>query len=315
LKYIRLSIVTTSEFSPIVADRLFTLGSLGVAIADPNDLKEVIDKKKYWDYIDESAYSFDPHTVVTGFFEADVKMEPILNAINELKDNEYFEVGSLETSYRLEDSAEYEDAWKQYYNPIEIGAVTIIPKWVPFDTSKTIPVILDPGTAFGTGSHETTSLCIELLQSVSDIAYKTVLDMGCGSGILGIAALKLGAKKAAFVDIDPIATKSALDNSSLNYVQDKGVYVTVGFNSVGKQLGEVYDVILANLTADMLIDFYPHVKKLLKKGGCMIVSGIISSRLQEVVDLYSKSFGILESRVKNDWCGLLLLDKDSKVGK
>jgi len=306
MKYIRLSIITTSEFSHIVADRLFDFGSLGTLILDPNDLKEVIEQKKYWDYIDPSAVSADPHTIVTGFFDEDTNMTKIVKAMDALKDNAYFDTGSLKVSYATEDSSDYENAWKQYYKPIEIGDITIVPKWIPFDTPNTTSVLLDPGAAFGTGSHETTALCVELLQVVPHIQGKKVLDMGCGSGVLGITALRLGAKSAAMVDIDPIATKAAHDNASLNGVDKKAEFITAGFGDAGAHLKPLYDIILANLTADMLIGFYPEVDALLGKNSYMVISGILFDRLDEVMAYYGKIFTAVKQKTQNNWCGLLL---------
>ena len=306
MKYIRLSVNTTSEFSHLVADKLFSLGSLGIAISDANDLKDVIEGKKYWDYIEESAFNYAPYAIVTGFFDEGTDMANILEQINNLKGNEYFDTGSLEISYALEDSTKYEDVWKQYYKPIEIGRVTIVPKWIPFSTQSTIPVILDPGSAFGTGGHETTALCVELLQQVPNLKKLHALDMGCGSGILGITALNLGAKSVDFVDVDPIATKASFENASLNKVEKKGRYMTGSFENADLDLKPPYHLILANLTAEWLIKFYPCATRLLDKSGHMVISGILDSKTKDVLEYYNKSFSVVEQKSINGWSGFLL---------
>jgi len=307
MKYIRLNINTTSEFSHLVADKLFTLGTLGVSISDANDLKEVIEGNKYWDYIEESAFSYPDYAVVTGFFNDDIKIDKVIEGINSLKDNKYFDTGNLETSYALEDSADYEDVWKKYYKPIEIGKVTIVPKWIPFSTKNTIPVVLDPGSAFGTGGHETTALCVDLLQKVPNLDKATVLDMGCGSGILGITALNLNAKSVDFVDVDPIATNASYENATLNKVEKKGRYITGSFSDSNLDLTPPYNLILANLTAEWLIKFYPYVKNLITKNGHMVISGILKEKAPEVLSHYKNHFKVVEAKENNGWSGFFLV--------
>jgi len=316
MDYKKLSIITTSEGSELVANRLFELGAMGIEIKDNADLLELINSKKHWDYIDESLFTEIKDVFVIGFFDYSADLDAVVSSIVTLKEILFCDFGSLEYSILEGDSKSYENEWKKYYNPIEIGNVNIVPKWLKNETVEQqnckgdillpVPnktnVYLDPGCAFGTGSHETTAMCIELMQELS-FKDKTVLDLGCGSGILGITALKLGAKKCYFVDIDPIATKAALENATLNKVENKGEFITAGFDV---KLGEKADILLANLTADLLLMCYPKLDGLIKiLDAKIIISGMLKELEQKVLEVYSEKFEVIARQEKNDWVALL----------
>jgi len=309
MKYIRLATITTSEFSHIVANTLFDCGALGVEIVDPNDLREVIEKKKYWDYIDETAFNLSTHTTVIGFFEETVVMVDIINEISKLKFNSYFETGSLETSFEIKDSSDYENAWKKYYKPVKLGGVTIVPEWLTIDAKDTIAVRLDPGAAFGTGSHETTQMCISLMQKIPTLKNAKVLDMGAGSGILGITALALKAKEVTFVDIDSVATVASQKNIKLNNLDKNATFITGGFDNVDYKQNALYDIILANLTADLHKSFYSHAKGAVRKGGYLVASGVLKELAPDIKKLFFKDFALLYSKTKNNWVAFVFVKK------
>ncbi|MCL2796780.1 MAG: 50S ribosomal protein L11 methyltransferase [Firmicutes bacterium] len=373
MKYAFLSVITTTEFSDIVAQKLFEAGSAGVSIKDRRDLLDLIRTGKNWDYIDESAFadlrceagwrnsdvgrglapaekqveestagasprptvSRDAPVIVTGFFGEADDLYAILKDISALKNDPYFKTGSLEISTGIEDSEIWENVWKQYYQPIPFNRITIVPVWLKetcrgdglidksfceqkdSDTiyqlvdesvppTSFIPVYLDPGLAFGTGMHETTAMCIELIEELTasgNFSGISVADVGCGSGILGICALKLGASTCSFLDIDSIAVCAAQENAAHNAITDAAEFVTGDF-SAAKSLRP--DLILANLTADLLMRFHKTASAMLSKNGTMVVSGILDEYAQSVINEYSKNFAIQKTKNRNGWQAMLL---------
>ena len=173
---------------------------------------------------------------------------------------------------------DWQNGWRKYYHPMEIGRrLAVVPSWQDYDTDR-VKLLLDPGLAFGTGGHETTSLCLEALDQLVR-GGERVLDIGTGSGILAIAALKLGAASAEGVDIDPVAVRTACENAALNGVADR--FVGLEGDLSDKASGR-YDIITANIVANAIIALAPAVPALLAAGGRFIASGIIDSRADEV---------------------------------
>ena len=173
---------------------------------------------------------------------------------------------------------DWQNGWRKYYHPMEIGRrLAVVPSWQDYDTDR-VKLLLDPGLAFGTGGHETTSLCLEALDELT-AGGERVLDIGTGSGILAIAALKLGAASAEGVDIDPVAVRTACENAALNGVADR--FVGLEGDLSDKASGR-YDIITANIVANAIIALAPAVPALLAAGGRFIASGIIDSRADEV---------------------------------
>ena len=173
---------------------------------------------------------------------------------------------------------DWQNGWRKYYHPMEIGRrLAVVPSWQDYDTDR-VKLLLDPGLAFGTGGHETTSLCLEALDELT-AGGERVLDIGTGSGILAIAALKLGAASAEGVDIDPVAVRTACENAALNGVADRFVGLE---GDLSDKAGGRYDIITANIVANAIIALAPAVPALLAAGGRFIASGIIDSRADEV---------------------------------
>lgn len=198
---------------------------------------------------------------------------------------------------------DWADSWKQYYKPIKIGKrVVVVPQWEHYDASEDdIIVSMDPGMAFGTGTHETTRLVMELLEKYTSPGCK-VLDVGCGSGILAICAAKLGAGQCRAYDIDLTAVKVARDNIVMNKVEDR---VSCDQSDLLAQVENDggYDVICANIVADIIIRMAPRVASYMRPGGVLLASGIITSRSDDVVrELEAGGLRVIERRDDNDWC-------------
>ena len=201
---------------------------------------------------------------------------------------------------------DWAENWKQYYKPVKLGKITIVPAWESYSAAEGEVVIrMDPGMAFGTGTHETTRLVIRLMQE-ENLIGKRVLDMGTGSGILSIAAAKLGAKSCNAYDIDPVAVKVAREN-----VSDSGFEnITVGVSDLlaGVNLSEgKYDVCLANIVADIILRMLPDTDKYVKDDGKIILSGIIAPRADEIRTALSKhGYRIIKEANENDWLAMLV---------
>lgn len=266
----------------MVSAILIGAGSEGVSIKDPSDFNELYKGGIIWDYVDESLLTDDKRVFVSGFFALESDLSEIYEELDLLKRNCEFDVGSLEVSVKTIKSEDWENVWKQYYQPINLGKVVVVPKWINRKDDGLIEVKIDPGMAFGTGSHETTSMCIRLLSGV-DLSSKEVCDLGCGSGILGVTAVKLGAKNCVMSDIDEQAVKAACDNAKLNGVTDKVNIICGDLASDGKK----FDVVIANIAADVLIRLSSLINELLNEKGIVILSGVINSRADEVMAAYS----------------------------
>lgn len=297
MNYLQVTVTTTTEGSDIVASLLMDEGSEGVSIIDHKDVEDLIKSDVIWDYIDDSLKIDDKKVFVSGFYDEGKNLSSLNQKLDLLKANAAVDVGSLETSVSVNRTEDYGNVWKQFYTPIEIGEkLVVVPKWLKHSDNGRNAVYIDPGMAFGTGKHETTSMCLKLLDS-TDLQDKTVADMGCGSGILGIAAMKLGAKSCMMNDIDPQAVKAAKENAELN-----GVDCTILLGDL-KNDGEQFDVIIANITADVLIRLSSVIESMAKKGTTVILSGIINERADDVVKAYGKF--LLKDRIKDgEWQAL-----------
>lgn len=279
---------------------LIELGSEGTVIKDGEDLKELYNSGLIWDYIDNEVINQAnlPVTVI-GFFPEDFGLSALESRLDKFKSDCDF-CGSLETHVSVIDSADWENEWRKYYKPILIGEILILPKWLNTDLNATV-VKIDPGMAFGTGNHETTSACIELMQTI-EIKDKIVFDVGCGSGILGICAAKLGAKRVFMSDIDSVAIDAAKENVKLNEINET---VTLSKNSP-KDFGTEADVIIANITADILKSYRDEFYEFLKQGGYLILSGIILSRGEEVSDFFKEKFNMVNMLYRGEWCAMIM---------
>ena len=208
--------------------------------------------------------------------------------------------------YKLETSGieqeDWQNAWKKYYHAMDIGQrLAIVPGWETYDTDR-IVITMDPGMAFGTGTHETTSLCLETLDSMVK-GGERVLDIGTGSGILAIAALKLGAAEAEGVDIDPMCVRTAGENAALNGVSDRFI---VEIGDLSDKASGQYDLITANIVANAIKQLAPQIPALLAPNGTFIASGIIDEREDEVAQaIRAAGLAVREIRRDNGWVCIL----------
>ncbi len=290
MKFTELTIHTTSEASELVADVLWRYTNYGVAISDVKDVIALqSNKAMYWDYIDESLKE-GGDVLVKAFIALDEteKTLPLIREdLEEVAENGkgVISFGTLEMTCRVVEGDDWLEIWRKHFRPLHIGEkIVVCPEWINYEKSPHEQVVkLDSNMAFGTGEHETTSMCLKLLQQYLT-PDSVCIDVGCGSGILGISAIKLGAKFAYLTDIDDIAVKSANHNAQINGVADK---VNVAHADLLNDAGIKGDIILANITAEILCRLAPSIPKNLKKGGVLILSGIIEPRLESVL----KAFG------------------------
>lgn len=312
MKFTELTVSTTTEAQELVADIMWNYTNYGVAISDVKDVVELInDRKSTWDYIDDAVLKElnDNVTLVKAYVPVDITDETVkkINAdLETLKKNceSNIAVGSLETVKRIVDGDDWIEIWRKHYRPIELGNVLICPAWIKQEPKEgQISVIIDSNMAFGTGEHETTSMVLSLMQDYVKNA-ETVIDVGTGSGILGIAAAKLGAKKVFMTDIDYVAVKSAAHNCEINGVSDK---CEVCLNNLLDDKNVVGDLVLANITADVLLILAEELPQRVKGGGTLIMSGIIKSRVDEVVKKYTSiGFTLEKRRDEGEWIALVM---------
>ena len=304
--YIEISVETTHLGAELVADALSEFADGGISVSDVQDVIDLENAGKSWDYADEKIYSENKTVIVKGYVkiaEKTKKLAEINAALKALKENSPFDLGSLNLKEEEIDGDFWREKWKENFKPIHIDGITVVPKWIDY-TPKTgeKTVLLDSNMAFGTGEHETTSMCVKLLQKYVN-AGSTVIDVGCGSGILGIAAARLGAKEVIMTDIDECAVEAATHNVKLNGVKNAKVYLKnlLDDNTVKG------DVIVANIMAEVLIMFASGLKNNLKAGGTVILSGILTDRLNKVVAAYTaQGFTLLEQEIKGEWAAVAL---------
>ena len=310
MKYVELTIHTTSEASEIIADIMWGYTDFGVTICDRNDVIALqTDKATYWDYMDEELVSPKQTDVLVKCYVAeDIATETIKSILADVQNAKElsggaFSFGTLEDSKREVNGDDWIDVWKKHFRPIHLGRIVVVPEWISYEKQENEEVVLlDSNMAFGTGEHETTSMCVELMQEY--ISNKSVcIDVGCGSGILGISALKLGAQKAYLTDIDEIAVESSLHNCALNGVEKNAVVAHSNLLDDAEIQG---DIMLANITGEILVMLAPSIPKNLKKGGVLILSGIIESRLEMVKAAYeSVGLTLVKERKKGEWFALV----------
>jgi ribosomal protein L11 methyltransferase len=309
MKWSELSIHTTQEAVEPISNILHEAGASGVVIEDPHDLAKV------WDTTFGEVYQLNPNDYpeegvivkaylpVTSFLGETV--EEIKEAINGLLLYD-IDLGHNQISISEVNEEEWATAWKKYYKPVKISEhITIIPTWEIYEpvTTDEIIIELDPGMAFGTGTHPTTVMCIQAIEKVVE-PRDHVIDVGTGSGVLSIAAAALGASHIEALDLDDIAVKSASLNVKLNKQQSK---ISVRRNNLLDNISdEKADLIVANLLAEIIIRFDQDAARVLKPGGKLIVSGIIKGKKQEVKQSLEKNGFIIDETLQmEDWVALI----------
>ena len=316
MKYIELTIHTTTEASEIISDIMWNYTDYGVTICDRADIIALQTAKEstFWDYMDDELTENKPSDVLVKCYVAeDIAAETLPAILRDVQDAKersegFVPFGTLEDTKRTVDGDDWIDVWKKHFRPIHLGKIVVVPEWIDYVPAMGEQVVLlDSNMAFGTGEHETTSMCVELMQEYITPA-SVCIDVGCGSGILGISAIKLGAGKAYLTDIDPIAVESSLHNSQLNGVAEKTV---VAHSNLLENTDVQGDIMMANITGEVLKMLAPSIPKNLKKDGVLILSGIIESRLAMVKKAYEAvGMQVVLERRKGEWFALVLQHKN-----
>lgn len=302
-KWIEIKIVTNSNAIEPVSGIFYGLDVKGVAIEDPNDILTREQNALSWDFADTNIFEYgDRAAVVKGYFSQENDIDEVVSYIEE-KLKELVDMGIDAGDGKVITSAVYEEnwstAWKKYYKTTKLGQKVIIkPLWEEYAAKDDEVIVeLDPGMAFGTGTHETTMMCVELLEKHIKPGQK-VFDIGTGSGILAITASKLGAESVLAVDLDEVAVKAAQENASYNKV--KNIEVKHG-NLVDVVDGKA-DVIVANIIADVIILLSKTIRQFMKEDGLFIASGIINDRKNDVLEaLANQGLIIQEVREMGEW--------------
>lgn len=322
MKWNKYTIETTTEAEEIVTYTLAELGITNVEIEDKKPLSEADKKKMFVDILPDLGDD-DGKAYVSFYLElsddnADYLEETLNNIRAELNTmTDFTDMGSLNITQSVTEDEDWINNWKAYFKPFYIDDILIKPTWeeLPEVENYSMYIDIDPGIAFGTGMHETTRLCIRQLRKYvnSDI---NLLDVGCGSGILSIIGLKLGAGRATAIDIDPDATKATLENAKVNNI-DMSTYTVFDGNiledkEIQDKTGyECYDIVVANILADVIIPLQKIIAPHMKKSAILITSGIINTKEQEVKEAIeaNESLEIKEITRDGDWVSITALKK------
>lgn len=307
MKWYEVTLISTHDGADLFADALFSVGCSGVSIYDKADVVSLYDSDVVWDYIDENLVNnLDERVYVKGIIgeeEKNAVLQKLQENIDNLKKNSPFDLGSGEIIVTRIDDEDWKNEWKKYYKPIVTKSVTVVPVWLKYNKAPSEKILwINPGMAFGTGEHETTKMCLDLLGSV-DVKNKSVIDVGTGSGILGIASVLSGADNAYMCDIDSTAVDTAKENAKLNGVSGKCVIERA---DLLEKSGKKGDIVFANITADILIRLSSDIGRFLNDDGMIILSGIIHSRLDEVKSAYeNKGFTFVKHVRDGEWNALM----------
>lgn len=319
MNWIQVTIYTTSDGIEPLSGVLYQLGINGIEIEDEADFKDFLENNRQcWDYVDDDLIkSKEKETCVKIYVSDNLSGHEMLSevktALAELKMRDKAgEFGRLEMDLGNISEEDWANNWKQYFHPTEVGEKILIkPEWEEL-TNPTDRIVfnVNPGMSFGTGSHETTQLCIEALEKVVHEG-DDILDLGCGSGILSIISLLLGAKSAYAVDIDPNAVNIAIDNAKMNDIDLSAFTAKAGNILTDTALCDEiamkkYPVVVANIVADVIIGLLPFAAKVLAEGGTFITSGIISDRIEDVENALKEN-GFTEFTVnrRGDWASIV----------
>ncbi|MHC1786867.1 MAG: 50S ribosomal protein L11 methyltransferase [Christensenellales bacterium] len=303
MDWIEVAISTNREGADLLSEYLQRFGVKGTQIIDRADVPDPRKPSGYWELIDQSLIDAMPtDVIVKAWFEQDTDLAPLREGLSQLPALAGFDLGPLEltlSTVREKDWAEY---WKRFYKPFRLGRRLVVrPTWESYQPAPDDLVIdLDPGLAFGTGTHETTALCVELIERY----YRSgpLLDVGTGSGILAIAAAKLGAQSVLAIDIDPLAVRTARENVAINGLQDA---VTVRQGDLLRGVSGRFDFAAANILADVIILLCGPLKQRLNPGAVFVCSGIILEREADVREaLLAAGYEPLTELHRGEWVAL-----------
>lgn len=301
--WIEVRVITKSEALEPVSGIFYSLDCKGVAIEDPNDILGREQGPLTWDFADINVLEHKGKVaVVKGYFAEEDNIEDVLSYVNErlteLKEMG-IDLGEAKVEHEKMHEEDWANTWKQYYKPSKVGEKIVVkPIWEEYEAKDgELVVDLDPGMAFGTGTHETTRMCIQALERYVK-EESTVFDVGCGSGILAIAAAKLGAKLAIGVDLDPVAVESSIENVGYNNLNN----IEILHGNLVEVIDSKAEIVVANILAEIICILTDDIKRVLKDNGIFITSGIIHDRVDMVCDkLEASGFEVIEKNRDGEW--------------
>ncbi len=299
MRYIEVTVNTPKDALEQRCEEMAAMGAGGFVIENEEDFRDFLEHNHmYWDYVDEELENrFAGVSRIKCYLTDDADGLAVLRRIRDA-------YGAVETSF-VEDS-DWENNWREYYKPIEVGEkLVVVPEWEEVPDDGRIPLRLDPGLIFGTGSHATTRMCLAALERFSGPGVR-VLDLGCGSGILGIGALLLGCESCLGVDVDPKAPDVVMSNAALSGIGPERMSAWAGDiladDSLRRRIGSGYGLVLANIVADVIIPLSALARGFMADDGVFICSGIIENRWPETeAALHANGFTVLEHRSEDEW--------------
>ena len=299
MRYLECILDTPEQEIDVRCEELAALGVGGFVVETEADFRSFLENnRQYWDYVDrELEDRFAGLSRLKFYLTDDEDGRAVLCTVTA-------RYPSL--SVKTVEDSDWENNWRDYYQPIEVGQrLVIVPEWEEIPAGPRLPLRLDPGLIFGTGSHATTRMCLQALEEAAAPGSR-VLDLGCGSGILGIGALILGCENCLGVDIDPKAPDVACSNAALNGIGPDRFRVLAGDliadSGLRKSLGSGYDIVLANIVSDVIIPLSAHVRGFVRDSGIYITSGIIDGRENEVrAAIEAAGFRIVNHLSEDDW--------------
>lgn len=299
-----ISISTTTQATEIISNIFIELGSKGVMIEDPSDFYYQVKDELAWDYIEKEVFDYGHEDVkIIAYFSQEEDIQEKIELLNKRLENlgdVGVELGSLEISKKIVAQENWENEWKKYFKVQKVSnSIVIKPSWEEYEKKEGEYVIeIDPGMAFGTGTHETTRMCINAIEKYIK-KDSTLIDIGCGSGILSIAGAILGANKVIGVDLDKLAVKISRENISLNNYQD---IIEIRHGDLTNVIKEKADIVVANIIADAIVMLCQNIKEFMKEDGYFISSGIINDKRAYVKEnLIKNNFEIVQSINEGEW--------------
>ncbi len=317
MEYLEVKVYTTTKGIDPVSGIFLAAGVEGIVVEDPGDFYELMEKKNAydWDYVDDDLVKDlkNKETNVTAYLEKTPEGYAQLKQIDEeiwklstfdacaAFEDTVCLLGRLKLCVRTVDDNDWKDNWKEYFKPVKItDRIVIKPSWEDYEKQEgEIVIEIDPGAAFGTGKHPTTTMCIKALEKYIRAGESTVLDVGCGSGILSIAAGLLGARDVLGIDIDPLAVIVSKENAAFNKLEDR---ISIVEGDLTKGVDYKADIVVANLMADLVVILAKDVRRHLNPGGLYVSSGILAEKKEEVAaKIREAGFEIVEIYEEDEW--------------